>query len=354
VKDIEIIQNFNEDGYFWDIQISPDNTIVAIETIWDITTWDIESGKILDKNSKRDCVNPPDWYSYDYLTHDSSRLCDPITGENIEDLQVNRERTVHMSDWYQEKNWFITASMYDKDILVWDLTRSEEVLNIQFDKYIWVISEITETGLMAIGFSDGSVKILDVHTGNILNEFGGYDGQIKKLTWTPDRGYLLVAGGSDESISVLKASSWEMVANVGIGTGAPSFSDDFVAWSITDDINLMATGTTDQTIEIWEWTHDNWYLIQEYENAHSDGIGRLAWSPDGQLLASSDEKLLQETGTYHANIKIWSLTQDEPIAILYGHSTITALAWSPDGSLLASGSYDGTAKVWGITPDRND
>ncbi len=76
---------------------------------------------------------------------------------------------------------------------------------------------------------------------------------------------------------------------------------------------------------------------------HQDYISGLAWSPDGDRLASSS----------HDNAAIvWNVDTGEPIIKLEGHSDSTGwairdIAWSPDGEFLATASAgDSTVRIW--------
>jgi small GTP-binding protein len=71
---------------------------------------------------------------------------------------------------------------------------------------------------------------------------------------------------------------------------------------------------------------------------HTDAITRIAWSPDGRLLASpSDDK----------TTRIWDVARGECVAVLKAHKgEVCSVTWSPDGSRLASGSSDETIRIW--------
>lgn len=79
---------------------------------------------------------------------------------------------------------------------------------------------------------------------------------------------------------------------------------------------------------------------------HTAWIGRIAWSPDGRLLASPSAD---------RTIRIWDVARGECVATLEGHTDMVfSAAWSPDGRRLASGSKDQTACIWeaeGSAPD---
>lgn len=78
--------------------------------------------------------------------------------------------------------------------------------------------------------------------------------------------------------------------------------------------------------------------LRQVLRGHTDGINRIAWSPDGKYLASpSDDK----------TIRIWDGSTGECIRILEGHTGgVRSVSWSPDNQSIASGSSDCTFRLW--------
>src|ERR1700751_5184366 len=71
---------------------------------------------------------------------------------------------------------------------------------------------------------------------------------------------------------------------------------------------------------------------------HKDSVEAVAFSPDGQLLAS---------GSADDTIKLWNPRTKQLLRTLEGHTNgVTHVTFSPDGQLLASGSTDDTIKLW--------
>ncbi|MBX5449408.1 WD40 repeat domain-containing serine/threonine protein kinase [Thermogemmatispora sp.] len=106
-----------------------------------------------------------------------------------------------------------------------------------------------------------------------------------------------------------------------------------VAWS--PDGQLIASSGADGSVQIWEALSGR--LLQLCQG-HRGPIYGLAWSPDGQCLASAGRD-----GT----VRLWSLSSGKELTSYQGHTSyVYGVAWSPDGQALASASDDGTVHVW--------
>jgi serine/threonine protein kinase len=149
-----------------------------------------------------------------------------------------------------------------------------------------------------------------------------------------------------------------------------------VAWS--PDGQLLASAGWDDTLRLWEQPHNRLLRtlhagrrptsplspVGSYDHVppphatqrHVSGLYSVAWSPDGQLLASAG---------WQRVVRLWQRS-GEPLAVLRGHEgVIYSVAWSPRsfqagaaqggqsssarrGGLLASASSDYTVRLWRI------
>src|SRR5712691_5503652 len=70
---------------------------------------------------------------------------------------------------------------------------------------------------------------------------------------------------------------------------------------------------------------------------HTKAINSVAWSSDGQLLAS---------GSADHTVRIWNGQSGAHLSTLQGHTNpVHSVAWSPDGQLFVSQS-DTTMRLW--------
>lgn len=107
-----------------------------------------------------------------------------------------------------------------------------------------------------------------------------------------------------------------------------------IAWS--PDGRLIASPSSDKTIHVWKI--DTGELLQVLKG-HQQRVTTVAWSPDGKYLAAGGDA---------QRIIIWDIETGKLHRKLKREHTwfIISLAWSPDGSMLASGSWDNNIGIW--------
>ena len=102
---------------------------------------------------------------------------------------------------------------------------------------------------------------------------------------------------------------------------------------------ILASGhSLSGTISIWDVRNRDDVRHVQTLRGHTTIVYSMAWSPDGQTLASASSG-----GT----LRLWDPNNGINVAMLRGHTDlIDSLVWSPDGRLLASRSNDGTVRIW--------
>ncbi|AKG22118.1 trypsin-like peptidase domain-containing protein [Calothrix sp. 336/3] len=148
--------------------------------------------------------------------------------------------------------------------------------------------------------------------------------QAKPVTAQPEK-----TPPPDLSQPVKSPSPWTLASTL---TGHSNWVSS-VAFS--PDGQTLASGSLDNTIKIWNPKTGK--LITTL-TGHSNWVSSVAFSPDGQTLAS---------GSGDKTIKIWNPKTGKLITTLTGHSdSVYSVAFSPDGQTLATGSHDKTIKIW--------
>jgi len=112
------------------------------------------------------------------------------------------------------------------------------------------------------------------------------------------------------------------------------------AWDAKPDEPIYALGRVDGTMEFWNLTTG----ARVVWPGHDAGISTVAFSPDGQRLA---------TGTSEGEVKIWDsttrreVTRFEPVG-----RHLYCLAFSADGKMLAGAGASSRVWVWDVASGR--
>src|SRR5262245_18198169 len=113
--------------------------------------------------------------------------------------------------------------------------------------------------------------------------------------------------------------------------------------ALSPDAKHLATGGYDGIIRIWDVETGN------FERAlvgHDSYVYGLAWSPDGNYLASA--------GSFNATARVWDMKTGMPVRVLKVHKGyVSHVAWSPDGTrLLTAGGTSSFITLWDVAASK--
>ena len=107
-----------------------------------------------------------------------------------------------------------------------------------------------------------------------------------------------------------------------------------------DSVNL-ASGGGDSKIQLWSLTNDQPLSTL---SGHSERVVRTEFHPSGRYLASA---------SFDTTWRLWDVFTSEELLLQEGHSKeVFALAFNTDGSLLASGGFDSIGRIWDVRSGR--
>ncbi len=109
-----------------------------------------------------------------------------------------------------------------------------------------------------------------------------------------------------------------------------------VGWS--PDGNLLASSEWDSAVQLWDPTSGSCIQIIRDRDSTDTLFYGVAWSPDRHLLAC---------GTLLQGVLVWDVTARSPRWVGRAHATwVRRVAWSPDGTRLVGGGDDGHVYLW--------
>ncbi len=202
---------------------------------------------------------------------------------------------------------------------------------------VWATAFLPDNQLV-MGMEDGSIKIWNTQSGELINQLDKQDGNIWTADVSSDGKFLVTAADeSDVTFWNLKTFRREFPLAESTWTKVAVFSPDGT---------YLATGNRSGVVKVWHWEQGIPYAQLL---GHRGTIHALAYSADGTRIAS--------TGS-HGTIKVWDLKKGEwevgggppPSLELTLHiGAVYGVAFSPDGSKIASAGWDGTVRIWNAT-----
>ena len=161
----------------------------------------------------------------------------------------------------------------------------------------------------------------------------GHEELVTSVSFSPD-GTLLASGSGDRTVKLWEVGSGQEKAIL------ERHDKTVLSVAFSPDATTLASAGGDGTVRLWD-------IESGREKAALKGhewVTSVAFSPDGTTLASGGD------GPVH----LWDVETHTNIATLEGHTElVTGVAFSPDGTMLTSGSWDKTVKLWDVETHTN-
>ena len=283
---------------------SPDGSRILIEDGHGVTTWDADSGTLVNTLINGYLDYDPDLKNAEHsLTEDGFRL---FTLDADSGALVNNRV-------YADDDPYLNTAVYSPD--------GQSVL---------------------ITYINGNIVIIDSESGKTLSswhykgdeELLGDYGNLHYATYSPD-GSKIAAASEDCCIRIWDSKSNELIKTI-------KDTKSVYAVSYSNDGRRIVSRASDGSIRIWD--SDNGKLLrtleQDQTRAYSFDCTPPIFSPDDRFIVAT-------LNDQYYKIGIWDSESGKLVTTLTGHTDkVTSASYSPDGHYIVSSSDDRSVRVW--------
>ncbi len=231
----------------------------------------------------------------------------------------------------------------DNNIRIWDISQNnlptgpQEFIGHEFG--IWNVAFSPDGTRLASASLDGTAKLWDVQSGQVLQTFLGHESFVYAVTFSPD-GTQIATASQDGMAKIWNVENGEFIREVSHDDDVPN--NGVIGVDFSPDGRRLATASQDNSVKIWDVMSGELLFDLTGEEAHEDWVYDVAFNSTGTLLAtvSQDQRVI-----------IWDISETEA-SILYqldDHTdSVIDVHFSPNDACLATASLDGTVKIWDI------
>jgi WD40 repeat protein len=178
---------------------------------------------------------------------------------------------------------------------------------------------------MVVASVEGPISLLESSTGRLIARLAGHDHGTSALAIHPQKP-LLASAGQDGRVRFWNLSSVTEIASLEAGS---SWAER-IAWSPDGSILASAAG---RSLRLWSTEGK---LLHEQQD-HPSTISDIAWRPGSLQLALAA----------YGGVILYDLAQPEkPPERFHWKGSTLVLSWSPNGAMLATGDQDSTVHFW--------
>lgn len=223
-------------------------------------------------------------------------------------------------------------------IILWDMATGSSRILGQHDVSAYALAFTPDDAMLISGagkFTKGELRLWDVASGTILNEFEPFNGTVWGVAVSPD-GKWAASASEDNTVRLWSLEDGSLAARLSGHSGAIRAVD------FSPDGKRLVSGSFDRQLLIWDVdaASSAYGTVISHLIGHAGAVRDVAFSPDGaEIVSGSDD----------ATVLIWDVATGEAIRGYSGHrDAVYTVAYGADNHAIASGGLDNHLIVWKV------
>ncbi|KAJ5611660.1 hypothetical protein N7528_008765 [Penicillium herquei] len=316
------------------IAFSPDGQIIASGSDdKTIKLWDAKTGKelqILQGHSGRvqSVAFSPDGRVLASGSDDRTiKFWDATTCQELQILKGHSAMVFSVA--FSPDGQIIASGSYDKTIKLWDTKTGNELQTFTHSDPVTSVAFSPDGQTIASGLDLNIIKLWDIKSQALqIPAPWSSSHRIICITFSSD-GQIVASGSLGGTIKLWDTKTGKELQAL------QGHSESVTSVAFSPDGKMIVSGSYDKTIKFWDIrTGQELQTIQSHSRVNS-----VAFSPDNQTIASAGDLV----------IRLWDTKTGQELQTIQGHSMgVYFVAFSPNGQILASNSSDRTTKLWDI------
>jgi WD40 repeat protein len=338
---------------------SPDGKyLLTAGTSGIVQVWDLESGQLASSTAAHSTIGDldfgPDGQTIVTVSGDAEAKLWRFSVSGLQEITTLAGHTARMraAEFNPDGSQLVTSSA-DGTIRYWDVSPFG---NEELPPFIGHESRVTDVDISADGSrlvsasNDGTAIVWDLSSGTRLITFSEQTGRVNSADFSPS-GDLLATGSEDTSVFIWHAESGELLTKLEghVEGNVGNFFQGVIDVQFSPDGERVASAAADGWVKVWDVNSGaELFGIQGHPEGY--GVMRVAFSPDGSLLAAGTDDLFDD-----AMVKVWDArTGQELYTVDENRIRIWGVTFSQDGKRLAISDRSGIVNMWELPPHDNE